>query len=93
MRQKERKKTIEQKASLTKKEKSLDEEEKQVTNSLTAVLDILMEGNEKVKSVVEKSATAQLIIDTAKAKTGEYHQKLEEIRKKQKENNYNVVLM
>ena len=52
MRQKERKQLIEQKASLTKKEKSLDEEEKQLTNSLTAVLDLLMERNEKVKSVV-----------------------------------------
>jgi hypothetical protein len=48
-----------------------------------------MERNEKMKSAVEKGdsskvATAQLIIDTATTKTGEYHQKQEEIRKKQK---------
>jgi len=57
---------------------------------LTVVLDLLMEGNEKMKSAVEKGdlnkvATAQLIIDTATTKTGEYNQKLEEIRKKQKD--------
>ena len=89
MRQKERKQLIEQKASLTKKEKSLDEEEKKVKNSLAAILDLLIEGNEKMKSAVEKDdlskvATAQLNIDTATTKTGEYNQKLEEIRKKQK---------
>jgi len=43
-----------------------------------------------MKSAVEKGdlnkvATAQLIIDTATTKTGEYNQKLEEIRKKQKD--------
>jgi len=86
MRQKEREQLIEQNASLTEKEKSLDNK---VKNSLTAVLDLLMEGNEKLKSAAEKGdlskvATAQLIIDTATTKTGEYHQKLEEIRKKQK---------
>jgi len=52
MRQKEREQLIEQKASLTEKEKSMDEEEKQVKNSLTAILDLLMEGNEKMKSAV-----------------------------------------
>ena len=43
-----------------------------------------MEGNEKLISAVEKDANAKLIIDTAITKTGEYHQKQEEIRKKQK---------
>ena len=83
IRQKER----EQKASLIEKEKSLEIFERK--KSLTAVLDLLMERNEKMKSAVEKGdlskvATAQLIIDTATTKTGEYHQKQEEIRKKQK---------
>ena len=85
MRQKERKQLIEQKASLTKKEKSLDEEEKKVKNSLATILDLLIEGNKKMKSAVEKGdlskvATAQLIIDTATTKTGEYNQKLKIIR-------------
>lgn len=45
-----------------------------------------MEGNDKMKLAVEKGclgkvATAQLIIDTAKTKTGEYNLKMEEIRR------------
>ena len=60
------------------------------TNSVTAVLDLLMEGNAKMKSAVEKGdlikvATAQLILDTATTKREEYNQKLEDIRKKQKD--------
>ena len=51
MRQREREQLIEQNASLTEKEKSLDNK---VKNSLTAVLDLLMEGNEKLKSAAEK---------------------------------------
>ena len=51
---------------------------------MAAILDLLMEGNEKLISAVEKDANAKLIIDTAITKTGEYHQKLEEISKKQK---------
>lgn len=63
---------------------------KKVKNSLTVVPDLLMEVNEKMKSAVEKYdlskvASAQLIIDTATPKTGEYNHKLEEIRKKQKD--------
>lgn len=57
---------------------------------MTAVLDLLREDNEKMKSAVErgdlrKVATAHLIIDTATTKTGGYNQKLEEIKKKQKD--------
>ena len=90
MKQKEREQLMEQKASLTEKEKSLDEGEKKLKHSLAAVLDLLMEENERMKSAVEKDdlrkvATAQLILDTATTKTGEYNQKLEEIRKKQKD--------
>ena len=54
MRQKEREQLIEQNALLTEKDKSLDNKEKNVKNSLTAVLDLLMKGNEKLKSAVEK---------------------------------------
>ena len=66
LRQKERKQLNEQKASVTEKEKSLDDKERKVKNSLISVLDLLMEGNEKMKSAVEKDdlskvATAQLI--------------------------------
>jgi hypothetical protein len=57
---------------------------------LTAVLDLLREGNEKMKSAIEKGdlikvATAHLIIDTTTTKTGRYNQKLEEIKKKHKD--------
>jgi hypothetical protein len=70
MKQKEREQLMEQKASLTEKEKSLDEGEKKLKHSLAAVLDLLMEENERMKSAVEKDdlrkvATAQLILDTA----------------------------
>ena len=43
----------EQMTSLIEKEKSLDDKGKKVKNSLTAVLDLLMEGNENMKSAVE----------------------------------------
>ena len=51
---------------------------------MTAVLDLLMEGNEKMTSAVEKGANAQLIIDTVITKTGEYHQKLEKLERNRK---------
>ena len=62
---------------------------------MAGVLDLLMEEKERMKSAVEKDdlrkvATAQLILDTATTKTGEYNQKLEEIRKKQKDFNHRI---
>jgi hypothetical protein len=85
-----RKKTINWTKGFINKEREISgRRRKKVKNSLAAILDLLIEGNEKMKSAVEKDdlskvATAQLIIDTATTKTGEYNQKLEEIRKKQK---------
>jgi hypothetical protein len=87
MRQRRKGTINEQKASLIEKEKSLDDKGKKVKNFLTAVLYLLMEGNENMKSAVEddisKVATAQFTIYTAITKTGEYNKKFEEIRKKQ----------
>ena len=57
--------------------------------SLTSAYDLLKEGNEKMKAAIAKKdltkiSTAQLMIDTATNKTGEYNATLEKIRVKKK---------
>lgn len=89
-RKKARDELLYQKATLSEKQLSLDEEEKEIKESLTSAYDLLKEGNEKMKAAIAKKdltkiSTAQLMIDTATNKTGEYNATLDKIRVKQKD--------